>query len=306
MGVFSGEGGQFVGGHGMRDDTKLRTAAALSSMWDGTPIHRVRAGDGAVMLQGRRLSLHLMLQVDVANILLADRLLADQGLLSRLLISAPVSAAGTRFWRDPPPKADLSIRRYGGRLLSIMETPFPLVAGKTNELQPPRMTLTPAARSTWIGFSDHVEKRMRPGGELEPVRGLANKLPEHAARLAAVLALVHNIEGRDIGPEAMDAGIKLVQHYAAEALRLAGGARARPELLRAEELLEWLRTGWPAAIVSAPDVYQFGPNAIRDKAAATQAITILEDHGYLCRVEGGALVQGIRRRDVWRIWGRPT
>ena len=35
MGVFSAEGGQYIGGHGMREEAKLRTAAALSSMWDG-------------------------------------------------------------------------------------------------------------------------------------------------------------------------------------------------------------------------------------------------------------------------------
>jgi Protein of unknown function (DUF3987) len=80
MGVFSGEGGQFVGGHGMQKEAKLRTAAALSGLWDGDAIRRVRALDGATLLPGRRLSLHLMVQPDVANLLLCDRLLADQGL----------------------------------------------------------------------------------------------------------------------------------------------------------------------------------------------------------------------------------
>jgi hypothetical protein len=37
---------------------------------------------------------------------------------------------------------------------------------------------------------DHAGVTIGPNGALEPVRGLANKLPEHAARLAAILALV--------------------------------------------------------------------------------------------------------------------
>ena len=110
MGIFSGEGGQFIGGHGMREEAKLRTSAALSIMWDGTPIRRVRAGDGAVLLPGRRLALHLMVQPDVGNMLLSDSLLADQGLLSRLLVTAPPSAAGSRFWREPDPDAQANIR----------------------------------------------------------------------------------------------------------------------------------------------------------------------------------------------------
>ncbi len=140
----------------------------------------------------------------------------------------------------------------------------------------------------------------------QTLRSPANKLPEHAARLAAVLVLVREIDSREITPEAMDAGIELAQHYAAEALRLVDGAAVRPEIIRAERLLKWLLDGWAEEVVSTPDIYQLGPNAIKDKAAATQAIAILEDHGWLCRVEGGALVRGTRRRDVWRIWGRPV
>src|SRR3712207_3965330 len=198
MGMFSAEGGQFIGGHCMREETKLRTAAALSGMWDGQPIRRVRAGDGAILLPGRRLALHLMVQPDVASILLSDRLLSDQGLLSRLLVSAPSTAAGTRFWHEPAPESDRAIRRYGGRLLTILESALPLAEGKSNELNPPALSLSDVARRTWIAFSDHVEQEIRPGGSLEPIRGLANKLAEHAARLAATLALVRDIAAQEV------------------------------------------------------------------------------------------------------------
>ena len=143
MGLFSGEGGQFIGGHGMREEAKLRTAAALSGLWDGAPIRRVRAGDGALLLPGRRLALHLMVQTEVAGILLSDRLLSSQGLLSRLLVSAPLTAAGTRLWREPPSGADAAVRRFGDHLLAILETPLPLAPKKPNELVPPALTLSP-------------------------------------------------------------------------------------------------------------------------------------------------------------------
>src|SRR5207247_7663186 len=66
LGIFASEGGQFIGGHGMSDDAKLRTAAGLSATWDGEPIKRVRA-DGAIVLSDRRLTMHLMAQPDVAS-----------------------------------------------------------------------------------------------------------------------------------------------------------------------------------------------------------------------------------------------
>ncbi len=139
VGMFSAEGGQFIGGYGMSQDQKLKTAAALSGLWDGEPIRRVRAVDGIAMLPGRRVAMHLMVQPDVAAVMLSDPLLMNQGLLSRLLVTAPESAAGTRRWRDPKPESDADIKRYGARLLSILEAPLPLAEGKTNELCPARL-----------------------------------------------------------------------------------------------------------------------------------------------------------------------
>jgi Protein of unknown function (DUF3987) len=73
----------------MSDDNKLRTAAGLSELWDGEPIKRVRAGDGTLVLPGRRVAMHLMAQPDVAAIMLSDRMLLSQGFLSRCLVTAP-------------------------------------------------------------------------------------------------------------------------------------------------------------------------------------------------------------------------
>src|SRR5262245_36506029 len=133
------------------------------------------------MLPERRLTVLLMVQPDVAGIMLNDRLLADQGLLSRFLITAPDSAAGLRLWHEPKPERDAALKRYGTRLLDILEQPLPLAAGKSNELEPRRLTLSAGARGLWIAFADHIEIAIGPNGALEPVRGLANKLPEHAA-----------------------------------------------------------------------------------------------------------------------------
>ena len=119
LGLFSAEGGQFVGGHGMSTDNRLKTAAALSSMWDGDTIKRIRAGDGVSILKGRRLSLHIMIQPDVATGFLADPLLRDQGLLSRILVAAPCSKAGTRTYQETAAADETAIRDYGGHILEL-------------------------------------------------------------------------------------------------------------------------------------------------------------------------------------------
>jgi hypothetical protein len=187
LGVFSDEGGMFIGGHGMTQDAKLRTASTLSKLWDGSPIDRVRGGDGATILPGRRLAMHLMVQPNVAALFLGDGMLAEQGLLSRVLATAPESAIGERFWREVSTDSDAAIRTYGKCLLDILELPLPLADRKRNELAPEEIALSADARATWIAFHDDIETEMANGKALWPIRGLANKLPEIAGRLAGTL-----------------------------------------------------------------------------------------------------------------------
>jgi Protein of unknown function (DUF3987) len=300
LGIFASEGGQFIGGHGLSEDAKLRTAAGLSAAWDGEPIKRVRGGDGVTVLPGRRLAMHLMAQPDVASALINDRLLAEQGILSRCLATAPGAASGMRMWREPSPESETSMKRYGARLDEILEKPLPLAPDTQNTLAPRILPLTPHAAALWKRFYDHIERRVAPGDELEPVRGLANKLPEHAARLAAVLTLVKDIDAGDLGADALAAGIELAQHYAAEALRLSGASGISRKLRDAQRLLQWLHS-LSEPLVSLPDIYQRGPNAIRDKATASDLVRLLSDHGHLIPIAEGATIAGHHRREVWRI-----
>jgi Protein of unknown function (DUF3987) len=243
----------FIGGHALSTDNKLRTGAGLSDLWDGAPIKRVRAGDGTSILPGRRLSMHLMAQHDVAQGLLADRVLRDQGLLSRVLTSYPGSAIGTRLWREPAAETPRELNRYHARMMDLLEAPLPLatlatLAGTDPQiLKPPAWPLSPKARALWIKFVDHVEVEMRDGGQYETIRGLANKLPEHAARLATVLetlalcvktqessssssSIDNQPTGSTVSVEALAAAMTVVQHYAGEAIRLSAVGLVDPKL----------------------------------------------------------------------------
>jgi hypothetical protein len=300
-GLFSTEGGQFVGGYSMSPDNRLRTAAAMSSLWDGDPIKRVRGGDGLLFLAGRRVALHLMMQPLVAPELLADPRLLDQGLLSRMLVVAPTSAIGSRPWRELSPESDVAIKRYGARILSILERPLPRVEGRQHEIAPRDVPLSGAARAAWIAYANHIEKAIAPGGSLEAIRGLANKLPEHAARLAGLIEIVEDPTTAEISAERMAAGIKLADHYCGEALRLFEAGHIAPELRLAIRTLDWLGKEWNEPAVSLPDLYQNGPNAIRDAATARQVAKVLEEHGHLLRIKEGARVRDIFRREAWSV-----
>lgn len=299
IGLFSGEGGSFIGGHGMSDESKLRTAAGLSVLWDGDALKRVRSGDGTTVLAGRRLSLHLMAQPDVAGGMLSDRVLMDQGLLSRFLVCAPRSAAGTRIWREPSLQSEPTLSRYRQQVLEILGLPAPLIADTRNELNPRRLSLSATGREQWTAFADHIEGLIAPGGQLEPIKGLANKLPEHAARLAAVLELTTNLTAPEVSDACMASGIRLAQFYAGEALRLYNASRLDPDLSLAQRVFDWISSEGHK-IVSLGMVYQHGPNPVRDAKTARRIMKILVEHNQVEPIDD-AEIDGCRVREAWSV-----
>lgn len=283
LGIFTAEGGQFTGGHGMSQDNRLKTAAALSEIWDGQPIKRVRALDGVSILRGRRLSMHLLIQPEAAAGFLSDPALRDQGLLSRALVAAPESLAGGRLYRQPAVGIPPAIGKYRARLLSLLGSSWPLEADKRNELAPPALSMTGDATALWRTFFDHVETQIGKSGGCAPIRDFAAKIAEHAARIAGVITVIDEDRPRDIGADAMRGALALADWYLNEALRLHRAARTDPRLIRAQQLLDWLR-GRGDGAVSVRDILRLGPGVIRTKAAADDAVSALIEHGWISEI----------------------
>ena len=305
LGIFSSEAGMFIAGHGMREEHKLRTAAGLSSLWDGDPIRRVRAGDGASLLLGRRLSLHLMAQPGVAARMLSDDVLIDQGLLSRVLVTMPKSTQGTRRFEGRVTEYDAALKQYSARILQILEQELPTANGRPNELTPRTVTLDTAAQKMWAAFANEIEAQIAPGGDLEPIRGLANKLPEHSARLTVAIAIVESPGITEVGTDHLSGGIRLAQFYATEALRIFSAGQIPPELQLAQRAADWLRGKWkelwPEPTVSVPDFCQYGPNAIRSQDTARKVVNVLVNHHYLPPREGPKTIKGGKRQEAYNI-----
>lgn len=300
LGFFSQEGGAFIGGHAMSEDKKLMTAAGLSSLWDGSPLKRLRAGDGASVYRGRRLSFHLMAQPDVTAQLLSDRVLLDQGLISRFLVTAPPSVAGTRKWKDPCPGDLATVAAFQARTVALLSEDCPTLDGSKNELDPREIPMSPEARDLWIRFYEHVEKQAGDKEASSGIVSLLNKLPEHAARLATALALFDDIHASRLEGQYMAAGIELAQHYAAEARRLSSEAMISVKILDARHVLKWLQDKWTEPYVSLPDIYK-NLSRIKGKAAAKAVAETLVDHGWLIPCSQPVTIKGKKRRDVYQV-----
>lgn len=310
QGIVASEGGQLLGGHGFTQEKTLATGAMFSGGWSGEDFRRNRAGDGFQILANRRLSIDLQVQPDVALTFYGNRILQDQGLLARFLCVWPASRIGFRAFSDPNQETERDIQSYRSRMSDLLTIPYVTSEDSGGGLLPRALPFEPSARATWIAFADHAERAMRPGGEYEAIRGLASKLPEHAARLAAVIEVVcgnHRELPGEISAASLDSAIALAQHYASEALRIYAAGRVNPDLDLAGKLWDWINSSWKEHFISLPDIYQRGPvQAIREKNKAAQIAGILTDHGYLYKMDKGAAVGRVKRRDAWAIWGKPV
>lgn len=299
LGLFSDEGGQFLGGHAMNSDNRQKTLAAFNDLWQGNPIRRTRSGDGHATLYGRRLSVHLMVQPSVARSFMADPMAADTGFLPRFLMCEPPSAIGTRMQANAR-RDDMALASFAGLLRGILETSMPMDV-ESRELQPRTLGLAPDARALLAGFADATEVAQAPNGDLAHITGTASKAAEQAARIAGVLTLWRELDAQQVQPTDMADAITLAQFYLSEASRLASAANVSAEIDKAEALRRWLLESWAHPEVMLRDVVRLGPNALRESPKARAALGILEKHGWLVPLEAGTVVRGAARAEAWAV-----
>ena len=299
LGLFSDEGGRFLGGYAMNTDNVLKTAAGLSGLWDAKPITRTRAGDGNIVLYGRRLSMHLMVQPNVAGLLFGDQMLAGQGLLGRILAAHSISTKGSRPYKQKDVNAEPAYRAYVARMTSLLQREMPLREGSMQELAPRALPPSDAAKVTWIAFHDHVEAQQRPGGPLAAISSLASKAAEHALRLAGVLALIRDTDTQLVTDDDMRNGIMLADFYLSEANRLREESAVDQETRTAERVLEWARKR--GGRFATETLYQSGPGEVRNKADADKVLRTLEQHGLARQLPAGIEVDGKPRLKAWEV-----
>ena len=300
LGLFSDEGGQFLGGYAMNNENKLKTLAALNDLWQGNPIRRTRSGDGHATLHGRRLAVHLMVQPKVAHKFMSDPLAADIGFLARFLFCEPESTIGTRLHsktiRNPS-----ALEAFSRRLTAILSVELPMDA-TSRELLPRELSLSGSAFEELAKFSDHTEVRQAPGGEFSDILGTASKAAEQAARIAGVLTLWNDLNATEVTKNTMICAITLAEYYLSEAIRLARVSTISAETLAAEKLRKWLLERWDQEFILLRDIVRLGPNALRESKTARAAIATLENHGWLLPQTPGTVIDGLARKEAWRVY----
>ncbi|WP_313489129.1 YfjI family protein [Stutzerimonas nitrititolerans] len=283
QGLFSDEGGQFFGGYASKPENILKSVAGLSKLWDGAPVTRLRAADGeSASRSGCRLSAHLMIQPVVAESVLGNPVMRGQGFLARFLIAWPQSLAGTRLYRSTDPNLDPRFVRYSERMTELLNLE-PRVDDRGN-LAPPTLTMDSQSKSVWIKAHDEIEVALGRGGDLQEIKATAAKGAEHILRIAGILAIVENTGL--LAQPFVERATELVRWYLVEALRLTSPVVIDPDLMLAQQLLDWLREkNW--VTFDARTLQRDGPRLVRKSAKKRDhLLVLLAQHRQLLTADG--------------------
>jgi hypothetical protein len=327
QGLITAEGGLFIGGHAMKDDAVLRTLAGFSQIWDRGEFNIVRADvERSHHVWGRRFTVGLMAQPEVARRLTGNKLAKEQGTMSRLLVHWPKSAIGTRT--HPPTHADETL--YDGiddivvidaAIGSFHDTLMiglaaPIKTDENGAIVCQCLVPDGEAMTELRAFGIVMEERMLNS---EAGRSFNNKAPEHALRLAAVLQTYDAIaeaqavtlpEGIEEAqavtlPEGIDAvhmrrGIQLARFFAAEAERLMGHEEIDEDTAAAAKLETWLIEKGKTTTTLA-ELGRFGPGGLRTVRKLRPAIAVLIENGRLRVRAEGADFNGKHWRQAWNV-----
>jgi len=214
VGLFSDEGGAFLGGYAMKQENSKSTLAKLNKLWDGSRLDRIRRGgnieDADIdILYNRRLSCHLMMQPKVASDLFNNEYAKDQGFLARCLISHPKSKIGKREFTYAI-KEIPEVNGFYEKVRALLER-----SEKAQKEKPKRVVIEMSSEALEIAqsFYAEIEPNQAHDKKYAGVRGFASKAVEQAIRIAAVIECFEQRNAKQIDETTMRRGVNVARYY---------------------------------------------------------------------------------------------
>ena len=150
-------------------------------------------------------------------------------------------------------------------------------------------------------YSRNLDSKSIEGGEYESIDGFTSKCLEHALRIATTLSLFDDIATTTLTYTYIRMGMNIVDYYINEAMKMFGDNVEDTNIILAEKLLGWIKHKWNEEYISLPDIYQKGFEQVRTRKDAMRVVRVLEEHGYLRKIEGSIEIKGCNRREAWKI-----
>jgi len=273
-------------------------AATLCGLWDGKVAKPALSSPVFP-----RLALHLVATPRAGRAVLGDAGLDEAGLLGRMLIAAPAPCIGARTFTaaendDPPPDFE-KLLAYLGELYEKPATTHARV-----------IAFSPAAAARWLAFARETEEALASGGAFARIRAFAVHLPEHAARLAAVVAFMNDCGLEDLSEAHLENGIALARFYAEERASLLNLAPVLTPGEKEDLLREWLQRTHPDEVITLREMCRKGPPELRDADTLYKLMLRMEGEGIVHAADdsfqGANAPRRPRVRYAWRVGEGPS
>lgn len=210
-GVMVDEGSVFF------NSSAAKNAGVFAQLWSGDDIQMEALNDKGFTVRNPRVSMSIMVQPEVLQTFLEGkgRHWRNTGLLSRFLVSYPVSMMGSRVEdTDWPATADL--RAYDVRVLEILSS-----APCQGTSKPIVLRFDEAARKELAAFSNEIELEIAPSRYFSEIKDAASKIAENTARIAAIFHIYEGYLG-DISIDTLRRAIAICSWHLNEFKRLFG------------------------------------------------------------------------------------
>jgi replicative DNA helicase len=233
------------------------------------------------------LTIGLAVQPEVLRGLAGRPGFGGRGLLARFLYSLPESLVGRRQPGAPPVPAAVA-DRYALELQALAASLTTSAGPDAGDEGPALLTLDQAAEELLLGFERELEPRLAAGsGDLANLAGWAAKLVGATCRLAGLLHLAGHLRdgwARPIGADTLAGAVRLAGYLVEHARAVFDLMGADPRVEDARWLLDWIsRTG--QAQFTRRDAHQAARGRFRKAGDLEPALALLQEHGYLRRVD---------------------
>jgi replicative DNA helicase len=230
------------------------------------------------------LTIGLAVQPEILRGLASRPGFGGRGLLARFLYSLPASLVGRRQPGAPPVPTTVA-NRYSLDLHALAAS----LSAPTEDDGPVLLALDQEAAELLLAFERDLEPRLAAGsGDLAHLAGWAAKLAGATCRLAALLHLTEHLRdgwARPIGADTFAGAVRLAGYLVDHARAVFDLMGADPRTDDARWLLDWINRAGRTQI-SRRDAHTAAPRGRFRKAADLEpALTLLEEHGWLRRVD---------------------
>jgi len=232
-----------------------------------------------VFLHNPRLCIGLSPQPDLLRGLASKTGFRGRGLLGRFLYLLPNSPLGFRSLESIPIPTHIHEGYEAGIRAMLNWQPKTKDDDKLHLLH-----LSNEAHEEWKGFSLEIEKRMRPGNELEHLTDWAGKAPGAAIRIAGVLHGIKHAKENPwdfpITPETMIDAIEMMRVFTKHSKAALDQMGADPTVAAARVIWNWMERN-KVTYFSIREIF----NELRGSFPRVQqlrsALDILEERGYV-------------------------